>query len=235
MTDTATAYHARITDYDGAVRTCGYTAAEADALIGGHLFDEDDVTPASDRSGRITIVRTIDGYRSAADTRTVPMRMTVQLTPAHTPRLSRQQFRDLTLIRGHESGSYGAVLDGERINVGFVSIAPARAGRLFERGWLTVGPWQELGKPVQRVTVSYAGRIAMALNQHRTSITVAPLDQWVTDALGGGEYIDGGSEYIAACSCSQWRSGRMVVRAVACERARAHRLEHLEAVFDLSD
>ena len=226
------AYRARITDYDGTIRILDYTAAEADALIETHLFDEDEVTP--DRSGKITITRVITGWRSAGDTRPIQMTMTIVLTPVHVPRLTDRQFNDLTMIRSQESGSYAATLDGKRITAGFMSIAPASARRLIDHGWVTISPGQQLGKPVQHVTVSYAGRIAMALHQHRTSITIAPLDHWVTDALGGGEYIDGGSQFLASCSCTQWRTQLLDVRDIARAQARGHRQEQLRAVFDLS-
>jgi hypothetical protein len=231
MTDTAPAYRAVIRDYDGTTRTQEYTAAEADALIETHLL-EDEVTPAGDRSGKIVVARTITGHRSAHDTRPVPLRMTITLTPIHAPRLTARQFDDLLLIRNQEDDSFGATLDGGRIAAGFVSISPSSTRRLMQRGWVSVTPWQEFGKPVQLVTVSYAGRIAMALYSHRTSITIAPLDKWVTDALGGGEYVDGGSQYCASCSCGDWRTGLLDVREVARGRARDHRYEQLRALFN---
>ena len=54
-----------INDFDGTSCTRVYDAAEADALIDtAVLFDGAQVTPAVDRSGRITITRTLTGSHS---------------------------------------------------------------------------------------------------------------------------------------------------------------------------
>lgn len=218
------AYHATITDYDGRIRTRDYTAAEADALIDTAQFDDDQVTPATDRSGHITITRVITSHP-------ISKRMTTELAPAHSPRLSTRQYEDLALVRELEDRTYGAILSADRIDAGFNSIPPARSRRLFAHGWLVSTVWEENGKPVQRVTVSYAGRIAMTLYEHRTAIGVVPFRTWVNGALQGS-WEDGGSQYLAWCSCDQWRTKPLVVRDVARRAARRHREEHLQAVLE---
>jgi hypothetical protein len=228
MQTTAPAYTAAITDYDRTATTRTYSALEADALIATALFDDDEVTPDADRSGRLTITRTITGHRSATDTEPRTLRRTIHLEPVCAPRrVTERQYEDLRLIRGCESRRFPARLIGDRVQAGVASIPPAAAARLFARGWLTA-------EPGGAITVSYAGRIAMALHEHRADPGYVGTDKWVTLATGGGQWEPGPGLYLSRCSCGHREETRFDVQAMAQQASRAHRLVHLRAVFDLA-
>jgi hypothetical protein len=229
ISDTAPAYHARITHYDGSVSTRDYTAAEADALIDCDLCDGNTVIPAGDRSGRITITRACTGPRSATDSTPVKATMTIELEPAHAPRLTERQYKDLVIVRDHEERTYGAKLSAAgRIDAGFASIPPSSACRLFARGWLLLTPLEENGRPVPCVSVSYAGRIAMVLHEHRTTTTEGREECIDAD---GRERLSGWISK-AWCSCRQWSTSVAGDRNAVRWAARRHRQEHLRPVFD---
>ncbi|MEW2615192.1 hypothetical protein AB0937_34410 [Streptomyces sp. NPDC047880] len=221
------AYTAKITDYDRSVSTCTYSAIEADALIAAALCDDDEVSPDADRSGRITVTRVITGRRSALDAERVTLRRTVRLEPVCAPRrLTARQYEDLRLIREREA-TPGAALANGCVRAGVVSIPAAATRRLLERGWLTV-------EPDGTASVSYAGRVAMTLHEHRAETGYMGTDKWVVDAFGVGEWQIGEPLYLSRCSCGYRAEGRFEVRAMAQQASRRHRLEHLRAVFDLT-
>ncbi|MFC8223849.1 hypothetical protein ACFUTY_37480 [Streptomyces sp. NPDC057362] len=221
------AYTAKITDYDRSVSTRTYSAVEADALIAAALCDDDKVSPDADRSGRITITRLITGHRSALDTERVTLRRTIRLEPVYAPRrLTARQYEDLQLIQEREA-TPGAALTNGCVRAGIVSIPAAATRRLLERGWLTV-------EPDGTASVSYAGRLAMTLHEHRTETGYMGTDKWVVDAFGVGEWQIGEPLYLSRCSCGYRAEGRFEVRAMAQQASRTHRLEHLRAVFDLA-
>ncbi|QNS09399.1 hypothetical protein [Streptomyces xanthii] len=221
------AYTAKITDYDRSVSTRTYSAVEADALIAAALCDDDQVSPDADRSGRITITRVITGHRSALDTWPVTLRRTIRLEPVYAPRrLTARQYEDLQLIREREA-TPGAALTNGCVRAGIVSIPATATRRLLERGWLTV-------EPDGAASVSYAGRVAMTLHEHRAETGYMGTDKWVVDAFGVGEWQIGEPLYLSRCSCGYRAEGRFEVRAMAQQASRAHRREHLRAVFDLA-
>ncbi|MFF0386802.1 hypothetical protein [Streptomyces sp. NPDC004286] len=221
------AYTARLTDYDGSQRTRMLPAAEADSVIAAALWDEDKVAPDTDRSGRITITRTITGYRSATDTEPRTLRHTARLEPVCAPgKLTARQHDDLTMVQQREEYG-GAVFDGGRVVVGFGELAPAAAARLLDRGWLAA---HQDGT----VTVSYAGRIAMALREHRTRTGYMGTDVWRVNALGEGGWEMGPGLYLSQCSCGHRDGHRYDWKSMAQRASRAHRLAHLRAVFDLT-
>lgn len=221
------AYTARITDYDGSTSSPAYTAAEADSLIAAALCDGDEVTPDTDKSGRITITRTITGYRSATDTMPRTMRHTVRLHPVCAPsKLTARQHTDLAMVQQREEYG-GAVLDGGRIVAGFGELAPAAAARLLDRGWLAA---HQDGT----VTVSYAGRIAMALREHRTRTGCMGTDVWRVDAEGVGGWEMGRGLYLSQCSCGRRDGHRYECTSMAQRASRAHRVEQLRAALDLA-
>jgi hypothetical protein len=229
-----TAYTATITDFDGAITTHAYSAVEADALIEtAIMFDIAKVTPAADRSGRLTITRNIASPRSACDpTLTVKTRTTV-LQPAHAPRLTNRQHQDLALIRKWEARpSDGATLDqAGRIVMRFHVLTALAARRLIDRGWLTITEATEEGTPVQGVTVSYAGRIAMALYEHRTRTGSLASDYSASGAFGSFS-VPCPPTYFAACACGwQGPSRSSEDPAIARGHAKTHRQEHLQRVF----
>ncbi|GHH31431.1 hypothetical protein [Streptomyces rubradiris] len=221
------AYTAKITDYDRSVSTRMYSADNADALIAAALCDDDEVSPDADRSGRITITRMITGHRSALDPTRVTLWRTIRLEPVCPPRwLTTRQYKDLRLIQEREAAP-GTILVNGCVRAGVVSVPAAATKRLLERGWLTVGP-------DGTASVSYAGRVAMTLHEHRTETGYMGTDKWVVDGFGIGEWHIGEPLYLARCSCGYRAEGRFEVRAMAQQASRKHRLERLRAVFDLT-
>ncbi|MGW0493666.1 hypothetical protein [Streptomyces olivaceus] len=175
------AYTAKITDYDRIVSTRTYSAVEADVLISAALCDDDEVSPDADRSGRVTITRVITGRRRALDAERVTLRRTTRLEPIWAPRrLTARQYENLRLIQEREVAP-GATLTNGCIRIGVESIPAAATRRLHERGWLTV-------EPDGTASVSYAGRLAMTLHEHRTETGYMGMNVRVTDALGIGEW-----------------------------------------------
>ncbi|MFJ5142672.1 hypothetical protein [Streptomyces sp. NPDC088707] len=224
---TALAYRAKITDYDRTVSERAYTALEADALIATALLDEDEVIPDADRSGRLTVIRTITGHRSALDTEPRTLRRTIRLEPVRAPRrLTPRQYEDLLLILAQDERGGGTLVDG-RIRAGIASIPPAAAARLLEHGWLAV-------EPGDVVTVSYAGRVAMTLHDHQAATGYMGTDKWVVDAFGVGEWQIGPGLFLSRCSCGYRSPSRFDDRAMAQRESRRHRLEHLRTAFQLA-
>ncbi|MGY3341130.1 hypothetical protein ACVW0K_007323 [Streptomyces filamentosus] len=227
MQITAPAYHARITDYDGTTSVRTYTAPEADTLIVTALWDEDQVEVDADRSGRLTLTRTITGHRSALDTERRTLHRTTRLEPVRRPRtLTGRQYEDLALILARDDQGGARLIDG-RIRVGLVSVPPAAAARLLANGWLTA-------ERNHTVTVSCAGRIAMALHEHQTETGVMGTDKWIVNAFGVGDWALGPSLYLVRCSCGHHDEHRYDDRSMAQRAARRHRLAHLRAALDLT-
>ncbi|CAM5614471.1 hypothetical protein ACIPPN_26660 [Streptomyces diastaticus] len=140
-TTVAHAYQARTTDYDGSVSERPLTAAEADDLIAWAIVEKDKVDPDTDRSGRLTITRTVTGWTTATGTDRRTLRRVVRLKPTVKPRrLTERQYQDLDLVVGEEYSSTPARRDRGRVHAGFGSIPPAAAERLFAAGWLTEDP-----------------------------------------------------------------------------------------------
>src|SRR5690606_14915754 len=121
-----------------------------------------------------------------------------------------------------------ATLTGDgRIGCGLGgSIAPAATARLVERGWVTLIPDDQPGPRSPRVAVSYAGRIAVALYEHRTTgngvATFNPNFEAHCDDV----------VYVASCACGWRGSGNSEDPAITRGHAHAHRSEQLRAVLD---
>ncbi|MFH9250888.1 hypothetical protein ACH4LK_36315 [Streptomyces lydicus] len=213
-----------MTDYDRTIAARTYSAGEADALIASALFDEDDVSPDADRSGRITITHVTTGHRSALDCEPRTLRRTIRQEPAYTPRqVTVRQYEDLRLVHMRESEKSSArVVDG-RIQAGLTTIPPAAAERLFTRAWLTAHPDGTL-------TVSYAGQVAMVLYEHRAETGYVGTDKRVVDAFGVREWQIGDPVFLARC-CGYRADYRFDVRAMAQAACRKHRYERLRGVF----
>ncbi|MFD6115537.1 hypothetical protein ACFWG0_36380 [Streptomyces yangpuensis] len=223
----APAYRAKTVDYDQTVTARTYTALEADALIAAALWDEDQVIPDGDRSGRMTIIRTITGHRSAGDTERRTLRRTTRLEPVRPPRrLTARQYEDLALVLARDARG-GGKLEGGRIAAGIASIPPSATTRLVEHGWLAVDP-------DGAVTVSYAGRVAMTLHEHQAGTGYIGTDKWVVDAFGVGGWEIGSGLFVARCSCGYRSPSRFDDRAMAQGASRGHRMKHLRAAFDLT-
>ncbi|MGW5817252.1 hypothetical protein [Streptomyces noursei] len=214
---TTTAYQGRFADFDGSVHERELSTGEADALISSALFDEDEVVPATDRSGALTLVRVIEDQEGRE------LRRTVTLTPPRSPQLSGAQYAQLADVRAWEEfHPEGGSVDAEGgVVMRFVRLSPTVARRLVARGWLLVtsGPGREA------VTVSYAGRVAMALREHRTQATVVASDG---PAPGGlSEYLGGGHVFVGSCFCG-WRTEvAFESRSLAQGHAATHRGEEL--------
>ncbi|KIF02252.1 hypothetical protein PL81_31005 [Streptomyces sp. RSD-27] len=224
---TAPAYRAKTTDYDRSAFERTYTALEADALIAAALLDGDEVIPDADRSGRLTVIRTITGHRSALESEPRTLRRIIRLEPVRAPRrLTPRQYADLSLILARDEQGGGKLVDG-RIRAGIASIPPAAVVRLFEHGWLT----EESGGVV---TVSYAGRVAMTLHEHQAGTGYIGTDKWVVDAFGVGGWEIGSGLFVARCSCGYRSPSRFDDRTMAQGASRGHRMKHLRAAFDLT-
>ncbi|MFJ7004190.1 hypothetical protein ACIQU7_24010 [Streptomyces albidoflavus] len=224
-TTVAHAYQARTTDYDGAVSERPLTAAEADDLIVWAIVEKDKVDPDTDRSGRLTITRTITGWTTATGTDRRTLRRVVRLEPTVKPRrLTERQYQDLDLVVGEEYSSTPARRDEGRVHAGFGSIPPAAAERLFAAGWL-------IEDPDGTVLVSFAGRVAMVLHQHRTETGHMGTDKEITRADGVRVWAPGIPLYLARCSCGHRDEHRYEERAAAQAASRAHRAERLRALF----
>ncbi|MEU5978483.1 hypothetical protein [Streptomyces sp. NPDC047315] len=223
------AYRVTVADFGGARSTRTLTPAEGDILIDSALCDGDDVVPDADRSGRITITRTIRGRLSAVDAELRTLRRVVRLEPVCGPRLvTARQYDDLTLIHDRDApGKFPARLVEGRLRAGFAVISPAATARLFGRGWLT-------SHTDGAITVSYAGRVAMALHEHRNEIVFIGTHRWVQRSDGTGGYEPGMPLYRAGCSCGHRAATRFEERACAQAACRRHRLNHLRAVFGLA-
>ncbi|MEU3262387.1 hypothetical protein ABZ694_32190 [Streptomyces albidoflavus] len=221
----AHAYQARTTDYDGAVSERPLTAAEADDLIAWAIVEKDKVVPDPDRSGRLTITRTITGWTTATGTDRRTLRRVVRLEPTVRPRrLTERQYQDLDLVAGQEDSSSPARRAEGRVHAGFGSIPPAAAARLFTAGWL-------IEDPDGTVLVSFAGRVAMVLHQHRTETGHMGTHKEITRADGVRLWTSGISLYLARCSCGHRDDHRYEEQAAAQAASRAHRAEHLRALF----
>ncbi|MFF5668845.1 hypothetical protein ACFY8S_01695 [Streptomyces hygroscopicus] len=217
-------YRATVTDYDCTTSVQDLTTSEADALIAAALFSENEVAIAPDWSGRITITCAVTGPRSATDPASVTVKRVTVLEPVHVPRLSKRQYADLVLIREREwmatftdSGRVGCGLRG--------SVPPAATARLIERGWILLTPGAPSSPSAPSVAVSYGGRLAMALYEHRTAgnglVTFDP-DFSVHSQAG---------VYVASCACG-WRGpGNSDQVAFTRGQARAHREEQVRAAF----
>lgn len=223
----AYAYEARTTDYDGALSERLLTAAEADNRIAYAVADGDEIAPDTDLSGRLTITRTITGWDTACGQGTSTRRRVIRLNPTARPRrLTKRQHEDLRLVLGQEDTSMPAWRDGARVRTGFASIPPAAAERLFAAGWLIEEP------DVHRtVSVSYAGRVAMVLHEHRTETGYRGTDKEAVRTDGSRYWASGDPLYRSLCSCGH-RAERLFERKEAAQAAsRTHRADALRALF----
>ncbi|MGF3141022.1 hypothetical protein [Streptomyces diastaticus] len=224
-TTAALAYQARTTDYDGAVSERPLTAAQADDLIAWAIVEKDKVVPDTDRSGRLSITRTITGWTTATGTDRRTLRRVVRLEPTVRPRrLTERQYQDLDLVAGQEDSSSPARRDRGRVHAGFCAIPAAAAARLFAAGWL-------IEDPDGTVLVSFAGRVAMVLHQHRTETGHMGTHKEIVRADGVRVWISGIPLYLARCSCGHRDEHRYEAQAAAQAASRAHRAAHLRAVF----
>ncbi|MGW7504406.1 hypothetical protein ACWGIR_23135 [Streptomyces albidoflavus] len=220
--DTAPAVcRSTVTHFDGTVSVREISSALADALIEADLCDlagggSIEISPAL-RSGAITLTHASTGPRDATSGEWVTAHRTNLLEPLHAPRLRPAQYRALWLVADGEKRTYGPKLRDGLVVAGLAAVPPAMTRRLFARGWFRIEPATEDGKPVQRVVVSYAGRIAMTFHEHRT------------------ETAEGQWDARAWCSCQQWRTHVQADRASVQRAARLHREERLKAVFGLHD
>ncbi|MFE7963400.1 hypothetical protein ACFU0X_10155 [Streptomyces cellulosae] len=227
------AYRASVTYYDGTTKEVEMSAAQADALIDTDLLDlagGGDVKVMPDlATGRITVVRWCTGPRSATDSEPVTASMTVELEPLHVPKPTPTQYRSLRIVLDDEGRTYGPKLCDGRVVAGLAAIPPSVTRLLFARGWLRLEPYEEDGVPVERVVVSYAGRVAMSRFEHRTSTSCGSTDY----DRGDGVALHGGWTSKAWCSCRQWRCHVPADRQTVQRAARGHREACLRAVFGL--
>ena len=224
-TTVAHAYQARTTDYDGSVSERPLTAAQADDLIAWAIVEKDKVVPDTDRSGRLSITRTITGWATATGTDRRTLRRVVRLEPTVRPRrLTERQYQGLDLVAGQEDSSSPARRDRGRVHAGFCAIPAAAAERLFAAGWL-------IEDPDGTVLVSFAGRVAMVLHQHRTETGYMGTHKEIVRADGVRVWTSGIPLYLARCSCGHRDEHRYEEQAAAQAASRAHRAAHLRAVF----
>ncbi|PNE43407.1 hypothetical protein [Streptomyces noursei] len=221
------AYRISVTDYDTTqrVRTC--TAAEADALLDVAILDDDQLSIAHDRSGRITLTRTLTGPRTATDPTMVTKHQTTVLTPVHPPRLADSQYTLLAELHAwnNDHPSRGAKLtDSGRITFGFTAAPPAVVRRLVAGGWVALASSKTKDVPFLRATVSYAGRIAMVLHEHRTR------GNGIVNHEPDWRIHPGNPVYIASCTCG-WYGPTADDAAITRGHARNHRHEQLQAIF----
>lgn len=110
------------------------------------------------------------------------------------------------------------------MHAGFGSIPPAAATRLLAAGWLTEDP-------DGTVQVSFAGRVAMVLHQHRTETGHMGTDKEIVRADGVRVWAPGIPLYLARCSCGHRDEHHYEAQATAQAASRAHRAAHLRALF----
>ncbi|WP_432091429.1 hypothetical protein [Streptomyces sp. NRRL F-5630] len=226
ITAAAVAYRATVFDYDGITSETplALTAAEADTMIGLAVCDGDEVTVDPDRSGRFTLIRALTG-RSTATGPARTLRKVTRLVPTTAPRtMTARQYEDLTIVHERENARTAARLRDGRVDAGLQCVPLAATGRLLGRGWLTADPSGE-------VWVSYAGRIAMALHEHRAEILFKGLDKLVRRADGSESWEPGGGLFRAACSCGHRGEGWREERRSASRDVREHRRAFLLAVM----
>lgn len=214
------AYHATITEYDGTSHSRDYTASESDVLIDtATLFDDDPAVVTADRSGSITITRTLIGPSSALSPEFVMKKRLISLIPAASPRPSPRQYEDLTLIRSWEAQRASG--QGENVQP-FPSIHRNRATRLWSKGWLT-STGNAGGTTHKWMGVSYAGRISLALREHRTignlSVCFEP----------DFSVHSGNSCYRASCSCGWVGPAASEDLGISRGHARKHLRDRLQA------
>lgn len=193
------------------------------------------------RSGGAVIVRMIP---ASTDRWTLPRKHTVTFEPV-TPvgTVTQVQRRDLVAITRRRAGSW---LVKGRIHAGLYSIPPAAAGRLVQRGLVTINGTD--------VSVSLVARLAMLAQDHHTTTSEpagyrAPIDMAFRDSLVTGRPVTlvntsvnvglnkpGGRagkcyyrDSLASCSCRRW-SYPAEDRDDARRRAHDHRQEMTAAM-----
>ncbi|MET9402661.1 hypothetical protein [Kitasatospora sp. NPDC002965] len=223
------AFTARITEFDGTRRTAALSAAEADAVIDSALlFDEAAVTAGGERHGTLTITHSISHPPSACGTLPASRRWTAVLEAAHPVRPTLRQYEDLALLAAwEEEHPEGAMLTpAGAAATRFEHVPPASARHLLAAGWLT----PDGGGAHGHVTVSYAGRIAMTLYQHRLRTGVVGAEAWASGAISGG-WVACPPLYVEGCTCG-WRgpapSGDA---AIVRGHGRDHRQGELQRLF----
>ncbi|MCC9309922.1 hypothetical protein LN042_23090 [Kitasatospora sp. RB6PN24] len=216
------AFTARITDFTGARRTVTLSAPESDAVIDtALLFDGDTITASGDRRGTLTITRTLSHPAAATATRTIVLELADQRRPTD------RQHEDLALIsEWEEHHPEGAVLTPEgAARTRFERVTPGRTQRLLAAGWLTPG-----GRAGGHVRVSYAGRVAAVLHEHRLRTGTVGTEAWASGAVWGG-WVPCPPLYVSMCGCG-WRSPhRSEDPGIARSHGRSHRQGRLQALF----
>ncbi|MFE4019267.1 DUF3560 domain-containing protein [Streptomyces sp. NPDC059101] len=223
------AYHVAITDYDESQQERTYTAAEADLLLDVAMLQDDQLIIADDHSGRIAVTRILTGPRSATNPTLVTKRKITTLTPLRSPRLTSSQYELLSEVQtwnnDHPSRS-AQLTDSGHIASGFTAITPVAARRLVDGGWVALTANDAVDDAVQHVDVSYAGRIATALHEHRTrgNGIVNHEPDWGKNP--------GNSVYVASCSCG-WYGPQSDDAAITRGHARNHRHEQVQAAIGI--
>ncbi|MER7952348.1 hypothetical protein ABTY59_33645 [Streptomyces sp. NPDC096079] len=218
------AYRVSHHHYDGTITARHRTAPEADALLASHLFDQDEVVADPGLTGRIALIRTVTGPRSATDPTPVTATRTTFLDPLHTPKPTPRQYDDLCIVQAPRGRTVAVLTADGRVDAGILAVPPAATTRLLTRGWLSVTD-VPTGPP--QVTVSCAGLIAMTHHRHQISIV-----------SGSADYTDhrrlertGGWITKAWCTCD-WVTTIAGDRAPVRYAVRNHRREHLRAALD---
>jgi hypothetical protein len=212
------AYIEVVTHGDDPPVTGSVTAVEADGVVGTAIRRGYRVEPTEHG---VLVLR-----RPTA-------RIVVELRPVCRPAPTRSQAQDLSLLAGHRSAHLRARPEGLLITAGIARIPPAAARRLLGRGWVGCLTVQD-GEPV---SVSVAGRVALALRQHRTRSTHPRGWHFAADnphgpqVVGrdrhGGRLYDGSSRAVCSCGWSQFAERR----PQAAHAARQHRLDSVIAAL----
>lgn len=152
----------------------------------------------------------------------------VELHPRWRPVLTPWQARDLTLLAGRDA-CLRMRPEGVIITAGLARIPPAATRRLLHRGWVACLHVRD-GAPV---AVSVAGRLALALHQHRTRTRHPRGWHFAADnprgpqVVGrdrhGGRIYDGTSTAICSCGWSQYTDRR----PQAAHASGHHRIESI--------
>lgn len=242
-------YDVTITNPDGSTETEQWRQSRASHHVRRqvHLISAGEtrlqVDPATDATGALRVVQTIPA-RSGAD-----LVKTWDLVPLVRPKLTEAQFDDLAALAESTWKAGGGTYRGGTVHLvqrggvqrasvslsGYDALSPARFELLIRKGWASmVTPDLVEGAPV---TVSLAGRVALALAAHQTRTSspngyIKPADHPNPEiansgAVGpwrkGGRIFDGIS--YAVCSCGELKGKACERRYLAQSVTRAHRAE----------